>query len=226
MSIVHRVLFIRHGETEANIGGYFSGQTNSDLTELGKEMTHHAAAAVVGFRPDRVFVSPILRCQAIAKEAAKSLDIEPVTLDVLGEMDFGEMEGKPIAYLKHFGIRFPWPRNDEGLSQPCPGGETFEHAYGRAAEILDMVRNGTGRTVCITHGGIMRCILGVHLGIPYERIWDIRLVNVSSMLLTCTDMGRVWIEGIGFNPEEVIERTSQPSMYDPFGAFNELGEKS
>lgn len=226
MSIVHRVLFIRHGETQANIGGYFSGQSNSPLTERGEEQANHAVDAVVAFKPDRIFVSPLMRCQRIADHAGEKLGIEPVTLDLIGEMDFGDMEGKHLSKLDEYGIRFPWPRNEKGMSQPCPGGETFEHAYERAAHILEQVRSGKGRTACITHGGIMRCVLGCHLCIPYEDIWNIRLVNVSSMLFTCTDHGRVILEGLGYTPEEVISRCTQPSMYDPFEAFGGMGDES
>lgn len=221
MSIVHRVLFIRHGETRANVGSYFSGQSNSPLTERGEEQACHAAEALVAFRPDRIFASPLLRCQKIANMAGERLGIEPVTVDLVGEMDFGEMEGKHLSRLADYGIKFPWPRDEEGHSVPCPGGETFEHAYGRGARILEQIRKGEGRTACVTHGGIMRCILGSHLGIAYEDIWNIRLVNVASMLFTCTDSGRIMLEGLGYTPEEVVFRSTNASQYDPFGAFGE-----
>ena len=226
MSIVHRVLFIRHGETQANISSYFSGQSNSPLTELGLEQARHAADAIVAFGPDRIFASPLDRAQIIARTASEQLGIESVTLELIGEMDFGEMEGKHLSHLSEYGITWPWPRNAQGLSTPCPGGETFEHAYGRAGLILEQVRAGRGRTACVTHGGIMRCILGKHLNIPYEDVWNIRLVNVSSMLFTCTDTGRIMLEGLGYTPEEVIFRCTNESLYDPFEAFGGRGDES
>lgn len=226
MSITHRVLFIRHGETEANIGSYFSGQTNSKLTPKGIEQAKRAAKAIVDFAPDRVLSSAILRCQTIAELASDALGFPFETVDDLAEMGFGVMEGKHLSRLADYGISFPWPRNETGLSEPCEGAETFEHAYGRAGRILQMVKEGSGRTACVTHGGIMRCILGELLGMEYEAIWKLRIVNVASMLLTCTDSGRIMLEGLGYTPEEVSFRATHGSFYDPFAAFGKMEDES
>ena len=226
MKIVHRVLFIRHGETEANVGSYFSGHTESNLTDKGKEQAKHAAKAIVDFAPDCILSSPILRCQHIAKLASEEVGCTFDIVDDLSEMSFGVMEGKHLSRLKDYGITFPWPRNESGVSEPCEGAETFEHAYERAARILEMVREGRGRTACCTHGGIMRCIIGQLLGIAYEPTWLLRIVNVSTLYLTCTDSGRITLEALGLTPEEVSFRSTHESFYDPFAAFEKTGDES
>lgn len=219
MSIAHRVLFVRHGETLANAGGYFSGQTDVGLTETGEAQARRAAEAIVAFGPDRIFSSPLTRCQTIAKAAARELGLALETLDDLAEMDFGVMEGKPFDTLGSLGISFPWPRDDSGASKPCERGESFEHAYERAGRVLEMVRAGSGRTACVSHGALIRCVVGALLGLEYEAIWNIRLVNVASVMLSCSNTGKIMLEGIGFAPEEVSYRASHKSLYDPFGVF-------
>lgn len=226
MSLKHRVLIIRHGETEANIGSYFSGQTNSKLTSKGIEQAKRAANAIVDFSPSRILASPILRCQYIAELASERLGLAFETVDDLAEMGFGVMEGKHLSRLAEYGISFPWPRNEAGLSEPCEGAETFEHAYERAGRILQMVKDGSGRTACVSHGGIMRCVLGELLGMEYEAIWKLRIVNVASMLLTCTDSGHIMLEGLGYTPEEVSYRATHESFYDPFAAFEKMEDES
>lgn len=223
MDILHRVLFIRHGETEANTGGYFIGCTNSELTDKGKEQVHHAADAVVGFRPDRILTSPLNRCKAIANEAAERLGMEAQVYDDLIELNFGVMEGKLFSSLAQYGVQFPWPRDEEGRSMPCEGGESAEDAYERAARVLKFIAEGRGRSVCVSHGGFIRCVFGRLLDVPFERIWRLRLVNVSSMLITYNTLGRYVVEGIGYTPEEVVYRCDNASLYDTFGAFKELG---
>ena len=224
MKILHRVLFIRHGETEGNTRGCFIGHTDSPLTELGEEQARHAAEAIVAFNPDRIYTSPLSRCKSIADSAAERLGIEPEINDDLIELGFGIMEGKPYKNLGELGFRFPWPRDEEGRSIPCEGGESHEAAYERAERILDLIREGKGRTVCVAHGGIIRCIFGKLFGIPFERIWWMRLVNVASMVITYNDFGKLIVEGIGYTPEEVVERCENESLYDTFGAFREMGE--
>lgn len=224
MKLLHRVLFIRHGETVANTGGFFVGRTDVGLTDTGIEQVHHAADAVASFAPDRILTSPLSRCRAIANEAGEKLGLEPQVYDDIVELNFGVMEGKPFAKLGDYGVQFPWPRDDEGHSIPCEGAESFEDAYDRAARVLEMIREGRGRTVCVSHGGFMRCVFGRLLDIPFERVWRLRLLNVGSMLITYNDLDRFVVEGIGYTPEEVIDRCANTSLYDTFGAFKEIGD--
>lgn len=225
MNILHRVLFIRHGETEANVGEFYSGHTDTALTEVGLEQVDHAAAAIESFRPDRIYTSPLLRCKTIADKAAFALNMEAEVYEDLIELNFGAMEEKAFSSLKEHGFTFPWARDYLGRSIPCEGAESAEEAYVRAERVLEMIKGGRGKTVCVSHGGFIRCVFGRLLSVPFETIWRLRFVNVASMLVTYNDLGRYVIEGVGYTPEEVIYRSTHDSIYDVFGAFNELGEK-
>ncbi len=59
--------------------------------------------------------------------------------------------------------------------------------------------------MCVTHGGIMRCIMGALYGMPKDRFWYMNIDNVSSIALTC-DGERICLDAFGLTPEEVVDR--------------------
>ena len=71
----HRILVMRHPETVANTERFLSGRKDVELTSAGERQLMQAIEAVVAWKPDRVWSSPLLRCQAIAKEAAFRLGV-------------------------------------------------------------------------------------------------------------------------------------------------------
>lgn len=222
MAIRHRVLVTRHPETQANVGGWLSGQSDVDLTPLGERQMGNAITAITAFAPDRVWSSPLKRCEAIANEVAVRRGCPVEVVPDVAEMGFGEAEHRTLASLAEEGIRWPWEREKDGDSWAPPGGETFGQVYARAERVLGRIRAGEGRTAIVTHGGFSRCLLGVVLGIRYEDIWTFRVGNVSSMLLTCSDTGKLCVEGVGYTPEEVVLRSLTDSIYDQYGAWHEV----
>ena len=59
--MVTRVLIIRHGESIANCEKFFAGQSNIQLTELGKNQARLAADVLKEMHIDKVFSSTLDR---------------------------------------------------------------------------------------------------------------------------------------------------------------------
>lgn len=204
-----RILVMRHPETIANVEHYFSGHKDVFLTKRGDEQRKRAIKALVSWKPDRIWCSPLSRCLSIAAPAAEYLGMEVVIDERLAEIEFGDLEGNDIDYAREHGYRFPWPIDQYGVSHPCPGGESFETLLARAGSLLDSLRPLEGRTACISHGGFTRAILGAVYGSDKREFWNYTITNVSSQILT-TDGKRFFLDAFGLTPEEVMRR-----MYDP-----------
>lgn len=211
--IRQRVLFMRHPETVSNTQHFFSGRLDVPLTPHGEQQRTRAVEALVAFAPERVFCSPLSRARGLAEEAAARLGVPCEPLDDLIEIDFGPLEGVTVADAMGSGATFPWPIDDEGVSHPPAGAESFEHVRERCRRVLDGLRPLTGRTACVTHGGFLRMLLAAVYDIPLTRFWDQHVLNVSSHYLTCD--GRTFALG-GFNlsPEEVVAHATTPNDYD------------
>ena len=206
-----RILVTRHPETRANIAGTLSGRSDVDLSAEGEDQMYRAIRAIVAWRPDRIWTSPLSRCQSIAREAANALGIACEVNPNLAEIEFGRAQGLTLAQVRELGYDFPWQLDGEGRSHPIQGGESFEHLYARAGALLEQLRPLEGRTSCVTHGGFTRALLGRMMSVPLDTFWNVRIPNVSSQVIICDD-GTFRLASLGLAPEEVVRRSENPAL--------------
>lgn len=202
-----RILLMRHPLTCANVDRYFSGRRDVDLTEKGESQRLRAVDALIAWKPDRIWCSPLCRCLSIGAPAAEVLGIE-VSIDPrLAEIEFGEMEGVELSKLDEIGVTFPWPVDEQGRSHPCKGGESFESVYERADSLAQDLLKLDGRTACVTHGGFTRGFIAAAYKMDIREFWHMHVRNVSSQIFV-DDHGKICLEAFGLTPEEVMARVA------------------
>ena len=208
-----RVLFMRHPETVSNVQHWYSGVKDVYLSPAGDAQRRRAIDALVCWKPDHIFCSPLSRCLSIAAVAAEHLGIEVVIDDRLAEINFGVIEGVDYDEIADMGYRFPWPFGVDGLSRPCPGGESFEDFVARAQSMLDTLKGVEGRVACVTHGGFMRAALAAAYTSSLEEFYHMKIGNVASMVMTC-DGNEFSLAAFGLTPAEVRNRLGDPDVYN------------
>jgi len=212
-TIRQRILLMRHPETPANTERFFSGRRDVPLTERGERQRDRGVEALVAFRPDRIWCSPLSRCHDLAFEAASRLCVPCEERDELIEFDFGALEGTRFVDAASAGHPFPWPLDGEGRSMPAPGAESFEDVAARVDRLQKEMLGLDGRTACVSHGGLLRMFFARAYGIPFDRFWGVHLLNVHSLYFTCTG-SELQLGGFNLSPEEVVERCTTPNAYD------------
>jgi broad specificity phosphatase PhoE len=86
------VLFlVRHGQTAANAAGLLLGRADPPLTALGRRQAEALAVALP--EPDRLVSSPLRR----ARDTAAAFGVEAQIDDRWIELDYGELDGAPLA---------------------------------------------------------------------------------------------------------------------------------
>ena len=88
--IIH---FLRHGMTESNIKGIYTGTTDIPLCEKGENQLVELREKYDYGKPDLIFTSPLTRC----KQTAHIIFGEKARLNVvdgLHELSMGDFEGK------------------------------------------------------------------------------------------------------------------------------------
>ncbi len=178
------LIFIRHGESEANATGRFTGQSNAfALTERGHAQAEAAARYFCDTHIDAVYASDLCRAYQTAVHVA-----EPHKLAVRKEPGFreifaGEWEGKkfedlPVLFPVDFGL---W-RSDIGTSV-CTGGESVAALQQRVAETVErVVRAHPNQTVVIgTHATPIRVMQCIWQGIPLSGMKDVAWVPNASI---------------------------------------------
>lgn len=163
MSSVARLLLVRHGRTEHNVHLRLTGWGDPELDALGL-----AQARLVGrhiaqtYHPGMVFSSPLLRALETARQIGRECGREPIVVDALKEIHFGDIEGLTETELA---TRHPdlhqRSRALHDLGFCWPNGESRWQFNDRIrAGIEEVVRRSRGQTAVVsTHGGVIANLL-------------------------------------------------------------------
>lgn len=157
---------IRHGLTQGNLDGKYIGQTDLSLCPEGARTIRELVGAEIYPEVGKVYSSPLARCLETAEIIYPEHKL--MIVDEIGEMNFGEFEGKTQAQLQNLREYTEWLRG--GPDTRPPKGERFEEFSLRCIEGLDtifndMMRREVTRAACITHGGVITNLLA-GFGLP------------------------------------------------------------
>jgi broad specificity phosphatase PhoE len=165
---MRRLLLVRHAATAATRASEFP--LDEPLDDRGR-----AAAARLGVAlPPRseALTSPALRCRQTAEAAGLR---EPAVEPALAECDFGVWAGRALADVDEAEAA-AWMSDP----QACPhGGESLEAFAARVSGWLDGQAQLDGRTVAVTHGGVVKAAVVQALGAPLDAFWRIDAVPLA-----------------------------------------------
>ena len=157
-----RLIFVRHGQSEANVEAYFGGKIiDAPLTELGQRQAEIMAKYVLNkYKIDEVYSSTLSRAVNTAEKVSNALNLE-IHKDIrLNEIDGGLWNGMKfddisVKYKDEFEL---W-KTDLSKVHP-PEGETVYDLQKRALEaITEIAEKETGKTVFVaTHRVLLRTV--------------------------------------------------------------------
>ncbi len=155
-----RLIFVRHGESEANLAGVFVGHQNSPLTEKGHAQAEMTAEFLKDEKIDVFYASDLIRAADTGRHIAARHGAEIILNEHMREICGGEWENKkfadlPSLYPEEYGL---W-LSDIGKAAPH-GGESVRALYERiTAEAAKIARENMGKTVLIaTHATPIRAL--------------------------------------------------------------------
>ena len=153
--------FIRHGESEGNAAGRFTGQTDSPLTERGRRQAQAIADELASVKFDRIVSSDLSRTRDTADAIANRQGLRVEVFPELREIDVGDRTGKPFDEARGLPN---W--SDDGFVA-WPGGEMLDEVVTRVLGAIErLTRESPGKTILVVgHGGVNRILLSHFLGI-------------------------------------------------------------
>ncbi len=162
--------FLRHAESEAKARGIVQGVgLDIPLTDVGFAQAKEAANVLRGFSFDQIFSSTAERAKDTAAAIRVSHESVPYKeIFELHERSKGRGEG---LLREEFKKRYPeieeaWSREED----PRPvDGESFEDVKARAMPIIQkhLAEHAGKNLLYITHGNLIRVVLGEVLNVPY-----------------------------------------------------------
>ncbi len=180
--MLRNFLFMRHGESTANVEGICAGgDTRHPLTQTGRAQARQAAAVLqaAGTLPQRIIHSHQIRAAQTAELVRDGLAIAPDQVSGDGnwrERGFGRWEGTPFLDIRH---------HLEDWIDP-PEGEPLPDLFSRVTAGLAALPQGL--TLVVSHGGLWHVLNKLH-GVsqaPHIGNAEIFSVTVASAVPTIT----------------------------------------
>lgn len=179
-----RMVFVRHGQSEANISGIFAGQADVPLSPLGRKQAEELKVFLLEhYTIDAVYSSDLSRAYHTVLPTAEALGM-PIEKDVfLREIDGGLWEGRDIEEIaRTYPEEYALWHSNIGMSR-CTGGESVCELQARGiAETECIAEKHRGQTVLVaTHAGFLRAMQCYWEGRPPEEMKDIPWVPNASV---------------------------------------------
>jgi probable phosphoglycerate mutase len=178
-----RLIFVRHGESAANIERIFAGWTNAPLTQKGHEQAKVTAQYLKRYKIDVAYASDLHRAFDTARHIADAQGIGVKPEEGLREIYAGEWENRFFdAIAEQDAERWHVWREDIGHAQPT-GGETVADLQARIRATVDRIRReNEGKTVLIgTHATPVRVMECIWKNLPLSEMKTVQWVPNASV---------------------------------------------
>src|SRR5579859_1914747 len=158
------LLLVRHAETEDNANMRLSGWTDTDLSSRGESQIELLADHFSREHGhiDALYSSPLIRARRTAEAIGGLTGHQPILLDDLREMYFGELDGRPFEELKEaYAHLLAADENSQVEDFMWPSGESRSGFSTRVLRATNQIaRRHPGRAVgVVTHGGFIATLL-------------------------------------------------------------------
>lgn len=184
---ITRLLLIRHGEIEPRHQHTFGGRIDMDLSARGRAQAGTLARYLRGKTIHAVYASPMKRVQQTLAPFLNNGAPAQTVLPALREVDFGDWTGLGWqAVRERFGFSaYEWLEQLE--HRGAPNGESGKTFRARIEPCLqEIIRRHPGQNVAVfCHGGVVRMILAILLGLPLPKTnqFEIEYASVTQVAL-------------------------------------------
>ncbi len=173
---VTRVDLLRHGACQG--GEIYRGRTDSTLSAVGERQM---AAAVSGQRWDLICSSPLQRCRRFAQQLSHQTETALVVDADLIELDFGDWDGRSVEQVwqqQQSAVLAFW---QDPVANPPPAAETLTAMRDRVVRSLHALhqQHSGKRILIVTHGGVIRLLLGYLLQMPVPAVRQLSVAHGS-----------------------------------------------
>jgi len=167
-----RLWLIRHAEVESKYQGAFGGRIDMDLSPQGHLQALALGKYLGNFSFDACYASPMKRVQQTLASMRLEGMPQPIFLDGLREIDFGDWTGLSFEEVfAQFKVH-PFSWLDQIEVAGIRNGESSAVFSNRVRPCLEQVlKDHHGKNVAIAcHGGVIRMLLAIILNLPLPRM--------------------------------------------------------
>lgn len=192
-----KLILVRHGESEWNLKGLWTGWTDVPLTEKGRDEAYHAGEGLKKTTIDLAFTSKLTRAIQTLEVIKKVLDISVPTTEAeeLNERSYGIYTGKnkwevqkEVGDEKFTLIRRSW-------DYPIPEGESLKQVYDRVLpyylQTIEPELKKGKNIIIAAHGNSLRALIKKLENISDENIPHLELATGEAYVYEIDSEGSV-----------------------------------
>jgi 2,3-bisphosphoglycerate-dependent phosphoglycerate mutase len=178
-----KLIIVRHGESEWNATGQWTGLTDVNLTAKGRHEAELMGEQLRNIRIDHAFTSEQIRTVQTLEGVLKGAHQTTVSYDRrwgINERDYGEYTGLNKWQVKEEVGEEAFNAIRRNWDYPVPGGETLHDVYKRAVpflqkEVLPMLAEGKN-VLLVAHGNSIRSLIKYIEKISDEGIASVEMI--------------------------------------------------
>lgn len=190
---MRHIVLVRHADAVGTRAGRLLGETDAPLTALGRAQAAHLAQWLSRRPVSRVIASERQRARTTAAAIARPHLLPVEVWPELNEVDFGRWENKKYADLPPRDRKRFWAWRSNPWRASPPGGENARRLSRRVARAWRRLAGlPPGHIVVVAHGGSVRMLLALALGLPLAQVlrWDLSPASMTGLVLAD---GEVWL---------------------------------
>ena len=191
------LILVRHGESEWNAKGLWTGWTDVNLSENGRVEAKKAGESLKDIHFDYAYTSALKRAQQTLEEiqGVLGINLEPTADKALNERSYGDFTGKNKWEVKEQIGEEEFQRIRRSWDYPPANGESLKMVYERVlpyyqAEIEPKIKEGKN-VIIAAHGNSLRALIKYLEKISDESITKLELPTGGLYVYELDQEGKV-----------------------------------
>lgn len=192
------LILVRHGQSEWNKKGLWTGLRDIPLTQQGKLEAEKAARSISDIKLNLGYTSKLQRSKEtleIIKKIKKNSELPTIQTDALNERDYGDLTGKNKWEIKKQYGNEIFQKIRRNWDYTIPNGETLKDVYNRAIpfyqkEILPNLINGKN-IVLVASGNSLRALVKYLENIPENKIAFLEIATGEVYIYVIDTRGKI-----------------------------------
>ena len=207
------VIFVRHGQSTANLERVFAGHTDAPLTELGHKQAENTANFLKNYPIRAIYSSDLCRSMQTAEPTAKMHNLPVIPDRKLREIFAGEWEGRSYDELmEKYAKSYTTWRTDCGRAHPEEGESVVELSERIYREVDRIAKENVGKCVAVfSHATPIRLLRARWEGYPPEELSKVAFCsNASVSVVDYLENGTYRVHLCGYDGHQGDARTGLP----------------
>lgn len=176
------IYLVRHGESQANISKRFSGITDVELSQLGREQAKEAGKILKDKTIHYIFSSPLKRAKNTAEIIADGIGFnKEIIIDKsLTEVNFGIFENLTWEEIVEQYAEESQTWIEFKHKYKFPKGEGYDDIILRISDFFDNVPDNS---LIATHYGVIQSVLLYFEIVDDTTLWDYNISNCDILII-------------------------------------------